>query len=86
MQVATELKIKEGDRILAGQTIAVFTPMSSLSISEKIIEGPKRVLSKLKATALEKEDGEKNITNIIYNIRDSVINRSKIGPETKKKK
>jgi len=48
-----ELKVKEGDRILAGQTVATFTPMSSLSVSEKIFEGPKRVLSKIKATASE---------------------------------
>jgi hypothetical protein len=61
--------------------------MSSLSVAEKIIEGPKRIISKLKATTLGKEDEEgKNITNIIYNIHDSVINRSKIGVETKKKK
>ena len=48
-----ELKVKEGDRILAGQTVATFTPLSSLSVSEKIFEGPKRVLSKIKATASE---------------------------------
>ena len=48
-----ELKIKEGDRILAGQTVAIFTPMSSLSVAEKILEGPKRVISKIKATASE---------------------------------
>ena len=48
-----ELKVKDGDRILAGQTVATFTPMSSLSVSEKIFEGPKRVLSKIKATASE---------------------------------
>ena len=48
-----ELKVKEGDRILAGQTVATFIPMSSLSVSEKILEGPKRVLSKIKATASE---------------------------------
>ena len=48
-----ELKIKKGDKILAGQTVATFTPMSSLSVAEKILEGPKRVLSKIKATASE---------------------------------
>ena len=48
-----ELKIKEGDRILAGQTVAIFTPLSDLSTVEKILEGPKRVISKIKATALE---------------------------------
>ena len=46
-------KVKEGDRILAGQTVAIFTPLSSLSVAEKILEGPKRVISKIKATALE---------------------------------
>ena len=48
-----ELKIKKGDRILAGQTIAIFTPMSELSTVEKVVEAPKRILSKLKATASE---------------------------------
>jgi len=48
-----ELKIKKGDKILAGQTVAIFTPMSSLSVAEKILEGPKRVISKIKATASE---------------------------------
>ncbi len=86
-EAGIELKVKEGDRILAGQTVAVFTSMSSLSVAEKLIEGPKRLISKLKATTLGKEDEEgKNITNIIYNIHDSVINRSKIGTEIKKKK
>ena len=55
-EAGIELKVKEGDRILAGQTVAVFTPMSSLSVSEKILEGPKRIISKLKATALEGGD------------------------------
>jgi len=55
-EAGIELKIKEGDRILAGQTVALFTPMSSLSVSEKILEGPKRIISKLKATALEGGD------------------------------
>ena len=48
-----ELKVKKGDRILAGQTIAIFTPMSELSTVEKVVEAPKRILSKLKATASE---------------------------------
>ena len=55
-EAGIELKVKERDRILAGQTVAVFTPMSSLSVSEKILEGPKRIISKLKATALEGGD------------------------------
>ena len=48
-----DLKVKKGDRILAGQTIAIFTPMSDLSTVEKVVEVPKRILSKLKATASE---------------------------------
>ena len=48
-----DLKVKKGDRILAGQTIAIFTPMSELSTVEKVVEAPKRILSKLKATASE---------------------------------
>ncbi len=36
---------------LAGQTIAIFTPLSELSTADKIIEAPKRLISKLKATA-----------------------------------
>ncbi len=77
-----ELKVKRGDRILAGATIAVFTPLSDLSTAEKVIEAPKRIISKLKATANEEA---KNVTNIIYNIHDSVINRSNLAPEKKKK-
>ncbi|RZD35799.1 MAG: archaeosortase A [Methanobacteriota archaeon] len=50
------IKIKEGDRILAGQTIAEFTPMSSLSVAEKLMEGPKRLLSKIQASAIDKGD------------------------------
>ena len=42
--------INEGDRVLAGQTLAIFTPLSSLSVSEKIIEGPKRLLSRIQAS------------------------------------
>ena len=43
----TSIKVKEGDKILAGQTLATFTPMSSLPVSKQILEGPKRLLSKL---------------------------------------
>ena len=68
-----ELKIKEGDRILAGQTVAIFTPLSELSTVEKIVEAPKRILSKLKATA---DDEAKNVVNIINNIQENVIDRS----------
>jgi phosphatidylserine decarboxylase len=50
------VKVKKGDRILAGQTIAEFTPMSSLSVAEKLLEGPKRLLSKIQASAIDKED------------------------------
>jgi phosphatidylserine decarboxylase len=46
-----DIKVNEGDRVLAGQTLAIFTPLSSLSVAEKIIEGPKRLLSKIQATA-----------------------------------
>jgi len=46
-----DIKVSEGDRVLAGQTLAIFTPLSSLSVAEKIIEGPKRLLSKIQATA-----------------------------------
>ena len=67
-----KIKIKEGDRVLAGQTIAIFTPLSELSTTDKIIEVPKRLLSKLKVTANEEA---KNVTNIIHNIHDSVMNR-----------
>ena len=76
------MKVKKGDRILAGQTIAIFTPLSDLSTAKKVIEAPKRIISKLKATANEEA---KNVTNIIYNIHDSVINRSNLAPEKKKK-
>ena len=53
------------------------------STSEKIVEAPKRLLSKMKATATEEA---KNVTNIIYNIHDSVINRSMLGTKRKNKK
>ena len=68
---------------MAGQTLAIFTPLSELSTVEKIVEAPKRILSKLKATA---DDEAKNVTNIINNIQESMINRSNISSETKKKK
>ena len=44
------LLVKEGQTVLAGQQIASYTSFSSLSVSEKIIEGPKRFLSKLQAS------------------------------------
>ena len=44
------ITVKEGQTVLAGQQIASYTSFSSLSVSEKIIEGPKRVLSKLQAS------------------------------------
>ena len=40
---------KKGDKVLAGQQLADYTPLSSLSIAEKILEVPKRMLSKLQA-------------------------------------
>ena len=46
-----DIAVSEGDRVLAGQPLAIFTPLSSLSVAEKIIEGPKRLLSKIQATA-----------------------------------
>ncbi len=82
-EAGIDIKVKQGDRILAGQTLATFTPLSELSTVEKIVEAPKRILSKLKATA---DDEAKNVTNIINNIQDSMINRSNISSETKKKK
>jgi hypothetical protein len=30
--------------------------MSSLSVAEKLLEGPKRLLSKIQASAIDKED------------------------------
>jgi len=45
-----KIRVSEGDRVLAGQTLAIFTPLSSMSVAEKIIEGPKRLLSKIQAT------------------------------------
>ena len=78
-----KIKIKEGDRVLAGQTMAIFTPLSELSTTDKIIEAPKRLISKLKATANEEA---KNITNIIHNIHDGVINRKGKGSKTRRGK
>ena len=48
-----DIKVKKGDKVFAGQTLAIFTPMSSLSVAEKIIEGPKRPFSKLQSTTEE---------------------------------
>ena len=45
-----EILVKKGDRVLAGQQLAEYTPMSSLSVTEKLFEAPKRILSKLQAT------------------------------------
>ena len=45
-----EILVKKGDRVLAGQQLAEYTPMSSLSVTEKFFEAPKRILSKLQAT------------------------------------
>ena len=44
------LLVKEGDKVLAGQQLAEYTPMSSLSVTEKLFEVPKRMFSKLQAT------------------------------------
>lgn len=52
-EAGIELKVKEGNRVLAGETLAIYKPMSELSVAEKLFEGPKRVISKLKATASE---------------------------------
>ena len=45
-----DILVKKGDRVLAGQQLAEFTPMSSLSVTQKLFEAPKRILSKLQAT------------------------------------
>jgi len=45
-----EILVKKGDRVLAVQQLAEYTPMSSLSVTEKFFEAPKRILSKLQAT------------------------------------
>jgi phosphatidylserine decarboxylase len=47
------LLVKKGDKVLAGQQLAEYTPMSSLSVTEKLFEAPKRMLSKLQATQSE---------------------------------
>jgi archaeosortase A (PGF-CTERM-specific) len=48
------LLVKKGDKVLAGQQLADYTPMSSLSVTEKLFEAPKRILSKLQA--IQRED------------------------------
>ena len=45
-----DLSVKKGDKVLAGQKLANYTPLSSLSASEKIFEVPKRIFSKLQAS------------------------------------
>ncbi len=45
-----DILVKKGDRVLAGQQLAEYTPMSSLSVTEKLFEAPKRILSKLQAS------------------------------------
>ena len=47
------LSVKKGDKVLAGQQLAEYTPMSSLSVTEKLFEVPKRIISKLQATQSE---------------------------------
>ncbi len=63
--------------------MAIFTPLSELSTTDKIIEVPKRLLSKLKATANEEAN---NVTNIIHNIHDSVMNRKDKVSNTRREK
>ena len=48
-----DLLVKKGDRVLAGQQLAEYTPLSSLSTTEKFFEVPKRMFSKLQATQRE---------------------------------
>ena len=48
-----DLSVKKGDKVLAGQRLANYTPLSSLSTSEKIFEVPKRMFSKLQASQSE---------------------------------
>ena len=48
-----DLLVKKGDRVLAGQQLAEYTPLSSLSTTEKLFEVPRRMLSKLQATQRE---------------------------------
>ena len=45
-----DISVKKGDKVLAGQKLANYTPLSSLSTSEKIFEVPKRIFSKLQAS------------------------------------
>ena len=45
-----DILVKKGDKVLAGQQLAEYTPLSSLSVTEKLFEAPKRILSKLQAT------------------------------------
>ncbi|MEC7697825.1 MAG: archaeosortase A [Candidatus Thermoplasmatota archaeon] len=45
-----DISVKKGDKVLAGQKLANYTPLSSLSASEKIFEVPKRIFSKLQAS------------------------------------
>ena len=49
-----EILIKKGDRVLAGQQLAEYTPLSSLSVAEKLFEAPKRIFSKLQASQSDK--------------------------------
>ena len=48
-----DICVKKGDKVLAGQKLANYTPLSSLSTSEKIFEVPKRIFSKLQASQSE---------------------------------
>ncbi|OIR21674.1 MAG: archaeosortase A [Marine Group III euryarchaeote CG-Epi4] len=48
-----DILVKKGDRVLAGQQLAEYTPLSSLSTTEKLFEVPKRMFSKLQATQRE---------------------------------
>ena len=48
-----DICVKKGDKVLAGQKLANYTPLSSLSTSEKIFEVPKRMFSKLQASQSE---------------------------------
>ena len=50
---AIPFQVKKGDKVLAGQKLASYTPLSSLSTSEKIFEVPKRMFSKLQASQSE---------------------------------
>ena len=49
-----DVLVKKGDRVLAGQQLAEYTPMSSLSVAEKLFEAPKRIFSKLQASQSDK--------------------------------